>query len=162
MVAVKFFELRRFESFENPTSFLLANQLIWIMEPYVLNEGQYREMFGDLDSHSESFYGFQMSKGHRMVLKRKAQAFKKTSRRRAADVEKAQWSECIVLIASWKRLWRILAWRQTLETALHIYRYFLKSSVIKFFSGVSWQGPCFWWNPDCFRRKDSVHAIQAQ
>ena len=38
------------------------------MEPYVLNEGQYREMSGDLDSHNESFYGFQMSKGHPMVL----------------------------------------------------------------------------------------------
>ena len=48
---MKFSELRRVESFENPMLFLLANQLISNMETFVLNAEQYTEMFGDSDSN---------------------------------------------------------------------------------------------------------------
>ena len=54
---MKISELRRAESFENSTLFLLANQLIKNMETFVLNAEQYTEMFGDSDSNFDSFYG---------------------------------------------------------------------------------------------------------
>ena len=54
---MKISELRRVESFENSTLFLLANQLIKNMETFVLNAEQYTEMFGDSDSNIDSFYG---------------------------------------------------------------------------------------------------------
>ena len=54
---MKISELRRVESFENPTLFLLANQLIKNMETFVSNAEQCTEMFGDSESNFESFYG---------------------------------------------------------------------------------------------------------
>ena len=54
---MKVSELRRVESFENPTLFLLANQLIKNMETFVSNAEQCTEMFGDSESNFESFYG---------------------------------------------------------------------------------------------------------